>query len=105
MYIIPKVDYTPFQEEALLGQASYRKKIVAFGREVTAVIVYNDMLEKGQLQVICINMEKASAMLLDLQQKLMLRATGEITKGRKPTVASTQKSVDSILNAEYMKRL
>ena len=65
--------------------------------------VHNPELEKGQLQGIRINTDKTRSDLLDLQGRLLKRAKGEITKGKKPTVESVQKAVNKILNhREFM---
>ena len=82
----------------------YRKTVEVFGRKVIGLIVHNPELENGQLQGIRINMEKAKAELMSLQERLMKRARGEIRKGKKPTSASVTTAVGKILGSrEYMK--
>jgi len=44
-----------------------------------------------------------NAKLLALQQKLMRRASGEVTKGKKPTIESVTNAAEKILSTEYMK--
>jgi len=105
LFAIPKTEYSAMDSAKFPGHSSYRTKIQAFGREVTAVIVYNTALEEGQLQGIRINMAKTSKKLLELQQKLLLRSKGEITKGRKPTFESVTKAVSTILRTEYMNEI
>jgi transposase len=89
----------PFQE----GQLAYRSEMEVFGRNLTVVVTYNPELEEGQMQGILINIEKASAKLLALQQRLMRWACGEITRGKRPTAQSVAINVGKILSAEYMK--
>ena len=70
---------------------------------MTAVIVHNPELERGQLQSIRINIEKTRSELLAIQGKLLKRARGEIRRGNKPTRDSVQKTVRRILDhREYM---
>jgi transposase len=102
LFAISKAEYKPLNPELFPGQSSYRMKTKAFGREVTAVIVYNPALFDGQLQGIRHNIEKASKKMMDLQQRLLLRSKGIIKKGRKPTKDSVSKSVKGILKEEYM---
>lgn len=102
LYKIPLSDYTQLTGESLKNQKAYRTEVKVFGRRVTAVIVHNPELEKGQLQGIAINREKATAKLLALQQRLMRRAKGETVKGRKPSIESVKKNVEVILSVEYM---
>ena len=102
LFLVSRDDYVPLNSPALKDQTAYRKEIKAFGRNVTAVIVHNPELEKGQMQGILINKEKTNIKLLELQQRLMRRASGEVTKGKKPTTESVSSSVDKILKTEYM---
>lgn len=103
LYLVEKDAYKPLDQAQFPNQKCYRTKMKAFGREVTALVVYNPKLKTGQLQGIALNIEKAKEKLLALQEKLLLRARGEIKKGRKPTIESIQKNVSTILKAEYMK--
>jgi transposase len=103
LYHINRDEYTPLDFPALKGETAYRKKMDVFGRNVTVVITHNPELERGQMQGILINKEKTNTKLLYLQQQLLRRANGEITKGKKPTLESVISAVEKILKAEYMK--
>jgi transposase len=105
LWAVPKEDYIPLSGDCFAGQSAHRMEVEVFGQRVTAVIVYNPKLEKGQMQGILINREKTSIKLLELQERLMKRARGEITKGKKPTITSVGKLIESILNVEYMKEI
>lgn len=98
-------EYVSLNTESLKEQSAYRTEIEIYGRKVTALIVYNPELEKGQLQGILINREKTEKKLLDLQQKLIHRANRKITRGKRPTTASITKKVETILKVEYMKNI
>ena len=103
LYSIDLSEYTTLFSQSSEGQLAYRREMEVFGENVTVVITYNPELEEGQMQGILINIEKTNAKLLELQQKLMRRASGEITKGKKPTVESVTCAVEKILATEYMK--
>ena len=102
LFAIDRSEYAPLGAPSLQGQLAYRREMEVFGRKSTVVIVYNPDLEKGQMQGILANREKAEARLAELQHKLARRANGEITKGKKPTAQSISAAVEKILNAEYM---
>lgn len=108
LFAVRKSEYSPLEcpgdaDEKYRGLSSYRTEAEVFGRKVTAVIVHNPELERGQLQSIRINIEKTRSELLALQGKLLKRARGEIRRGNKPTRDSVQKTVRRILDhREYM---
>lgn len=64
------------------------------------VITKNPELEEGQMQGILINIEKTCAKLIDLQQRLMRRARGEITRGKRPTKECVTSAVERMLDLE-----
>jgi transposase len=103
LFEVPKSEYIPLDSEKFEGQSAYRMKAEVFGRDMTVLIVHNPDLENGQLQGILINRAKTTEKLLELQQRLMRRASGEIKRGRKPTKESVTKAVETILKKEYMK--
>ncbi len=77
--------------------------VFVFGQNVTAVIVNNPELYMGQMQEISINIDKTKEELLSIQARLMKRARGEITKGKKPMVESVTASAGRVLKKrEYM---
>ena len=105
LYQVPKDQYNFLDSPSLKGQSAYRTQRTVFGRKLTVLMVHNPTLEQGQLQGILINREKVTGKLLELQQKLLKRANGEIKKGKKPTKDSVIKNVETILKAEHMKEL
>lgn len=108
LFAVSKSDYVPLQcpddaDKKYRELTACHMDAEVFGRKVKTVIVYNPELEKGQLQGININIGKTRSELLDLQGRLLKRAKGEITRGRKPTAESVQKAVRKILDSrEYM---
>ena len=102
LYKINLAEYEPLHSPALEGQLAYRTEMDVFGRHMEVVITYNPELGEGQMPGILINIEKACAKLLDLQQRLMRWASGEITRGKRPTKESVSRAVEKILSVEYM---
>lgn len=108
LFAVKKSEYTSLAcpenaKEKLKKLTSYRMEAEVFGRNVTTVIIYNEELEKGQLQGIKINLEKTQNELRDLESRLLKRSKGEITKGKKPTRESVEKAVGKILKQrEFM---
>ncbi len=108
LFNVSKSKYSPLEcpanaPEKYANLFTYHMDTQVFGRNVKTVIVYNPELEKGQIQGININTEKTKSDLLDIQGRLLKRARGEITKGRKPTLESVKKSVEKILKKrEFM---
>lgn len=105
LYKVPKDNYHSLEAPSLKGQCAYRTERNLYGRKLTVLMIHNPELERGQLQGILINQEKVTQKLLELQQKLVKRANGEIKKGKKPTKESVVKAVEAILKAEHMKEL
>jgi transposase len=103
MFAIDRREYKPLISKGLEGQSAYRREMKVYGRNLTVVIVYNPNLEEGQMQGILLNRERTAAKLFDLQKKLVRRANGEITKGKKPTIKSVTRAVEKILIMEYMR--
>ena len=103
LYKIDLCEYEPLLLRSLEGQLAYRTEMDVFGRRLDVVITYNPELEEGQMQGILINIEKTNAKLLELQQRLMRRSSGEITKGKRPTTESVTVAVEKILSVEYMR--
>lgn len=105
LYKVPRDNYYPLETPSLEGQTVYRTQKDVFGRTLTVLIVHNPALEQGQLQGILVNREQITQKLLELQQKLIKRANGEIKKGKKPTKESVTSAVESILKVEHMNKL
>ena len=103
MFAIDRSEYKPLKSNALEGQSACRREMKVYGRNLTVVIVYNPNLEKGQMQGILLNWERTAKKLFDLQKKLVRRANGEITRGKKPTIKNVTRTVEKILNVEYMR--
>lgn len=99
---IPSREFEPVSGNGLENVKVYRTKLSVYGQEMTVLVVRNPALLVGQMQGITKNIEKSTLKLYKLQQSLINRATGRVTKGRKPTIASVQKNIDNILHGEFM---
>lgn len=108
LFAVCKKDYIPLEcpesaSENLKKLTVHRMTVNVFGRDVTAVIVYNPDLEAGQMQGIKLNIDKTKTELLDLQERLLKWARKEIIRGKRPSVESVTKKVTGILKErEYM---
>jgi len=102
LYKIDLSEYEPLRSTSLEGQLAYRTEMDVFGRRVDVVITYNPELEEGQMQGILINIEKVCGKLLELQHRLMRWASGEVTRGKRPTKEGVTRAVEKILAVEYM---
>ena len=100
---VPDSEYTELN--GIKGARSFRRKMEVFDREMTVVTVFNQHLYDGQMQGVRLNIEKTLKQLSELQARLYARHTGEIKKGKKPTVASIDKQVNKILSTEFMKEI
>lgn len=99
---IPKKQFKLVSDHCYEGVTAYRCRRHMYGKEMTVLVVHNPELLAGQMQGIMHNIEKCTLLLSELQRSLIKRATGEVTKGRKPTVSSVKKRVSAILRPEFM---
>jgi transposase len=95
-------EFIPLSGDNFKNAKAFRIKKNVYKRDMTVVVVYNQSLYDGQLQGISNNIEKAIASLNDIQKLLYNRATGLVTKGRTPTIASIEKQVKAILSTEFI---
>jgi transposase len=104
---IPLTSYEPFAETEpeLQGELSYRTTRKVLGDEYQLVITYNPELFAGQLQGIETNIAKCQRELNEIVAGLGRWHSGEITKGKRPTVDGTKKRVQKTLSRQYMKGL
>lgn len=99
---IPKKEYSLVPEYREEKVTAYRRRKTVYGREMTLLIVHNPALLEGQLQGINENIEKCTAELNALKQRLLKRKKGQIRKGKKPTAEAVEKNLQDILSAQYM---
>ncbi|MDR2815792.1 MAG: IS1634 family transposase [Proteiniphilum sp.] len=102
---LPKTEYRALEGERLKGYTAARTKKEIYGAELTVVITYNPELFKAQADGVGDNIAKCAEKLEALRAVLSARASGIVTKGKKPTVESVKKKIAGILSAEHMKTL
>ncbi len=84
---------------------AFRVKKDIYGVPRTIVVTFNQNLYDDQLKTLYNDLEKCQEKLSELNRRLTDRATGLITRGKKPTKASVEKNVKDILKRQYMKQL
>jgi transposase len=102
---IPKAEFIDLAGEQFIGYKAIRGKKNIYDSEYTVVLTYNPELFRTQLVGVTDNIIKCTNKLEELQQSLITRANGTVTKGRKPTFDSVSKKVNNILSAEHMKTI
>jgi len=98
---IPKSEYIPLGG-AFSEATAYRSAKEVYGRGFTVVVTYNPELYRKQMIGIAANIVRCEKDLAALKERLRLRREGAVTKGKKPTVASVEKNISTILSAEHM---
>ncbi|MDR1488046.1 MAG: hypothetical protein LBT62_08675 [Deltaproteobacteria bacterium] len=78
-------------------------EIDVFGKISTGLIFHNPELEAKQIKDMEIDVSNTNEDLSILAAMLDMRASAEIVKGKKPTIAGVKKEVKKILKTEYMK--
>jgi transposase len=105
MTSLPKTEYRALEGDKLKGYTAARAKKDIYGALLTVVITYNPELFKAQTDGVNENTAKCTAKLETLRTALSARASGAVTKGKKPTVESVEKKIAGILSDEHMKTL
>ena len=95
--------FTAAGTPGLEGTKSFRVKKVVADRERVLVVTYNQNLFHAQWLTLQKDMERASAKLAALQQKLQDRAAGLIKGGRAPTVPSVTSQAKTILRRQHLR--
>ena len=89
----------------IAGTKAFRVKKTVYGKERVLVVSYNQNLFNAQWLTLQCDVSKAIDRLSVLQQKLLDRTAGLITKGRPPTMASIEKQCLTILSRQHLKQV
>jgi len=92
-------------EAALEGTKSWRTQQVAYGKERTLVLTYNQNLFDSQWATVQNDLAHALGQLALVQQNLQARAAGRIKGGTAPTVESVKRKCDQILHRQHLRQL
>lgn len=95
--------FTAAATPGLEGTKSFRVQKVVADRERVLVVTYNQNLFNAQWLTLQKDMERASAKLAAVQQKLQDRAAGLIKGGRAPTVQSVTNQGQTILRRQHLR--
>jgi transposase len=102
---VPLRKYQTANEEELEGLKTYRVRKTVFGQERTVLVTHNENLLAGQLQGLGHNLGKCKSELQELQTRLNRWITGQTKQGKKPTLESVNKNIETILRREYMTKV
>ena len=91
--------------EGLPGVSTYRCKKEVFGKTRTIVVTYNEKLFVAQSRTLLREVAKKQRLLGELQAILQRRQSGEVKKGKAPTLEGTRKKVQELLATKDMKDL
>ena len=100
---VPARKFKPLDE--INGVSTYRTTKQVYGTRYTVVVAKNNNLEQTQTATLLREIAKRRNRLREIQWQLRRWQTGLINKGRRPTVAGTQRKVDECLKARHMKEL
>jgi transposase len=92
-------------EDGLPGVSAYRTTRTIFGVERTVLVIYNDNLFVAQSRTLLREIAKRQQRLRELQLQLRRRQTGQVRRGKPPTVESVTKKVHGWLKARHMREL
>ena len=102
---IPFGSFDELNDPELEGCLAYRSTEKVWGDEYEVVVTYNPELYFGQMQGIAHNIAQCQKEFDYLKARLARWQSGEVKKGRKPTIDSVKEQVKKILNRQYMKNL
>jgi len=104
---VPLGKYDSVEGERFEGVIAYRTQKEVFGKQRTIVVTFNDELFDGQVSGLGwqLKIKKKRKELRKLKNRLDRRASGKVTKGKKPTVSSVKRQVERILSWQYLSQL
>ena len=93
---IPNSDFIPLDGD-FNNTTVYRSMKNVYEKDFTVLVTNNPELKKSQMDGVLTNIASCEKALSDLKERLRLRREGIVTKGKKPTVESTEKNISSRL--------
>lgn len=97
--------FVALNDPRLEGVKAWRTKRTMYGRDVTAIVTFNQRFHLAQVQSINNEVNKALSKLEALSAKLTDRREGRLTLGKCPTLDSVKSQVLQILSRQHLKRL
>lgn len=102
---IPRERFRSLAQDGLPGVLAYRTAKRVFGRKRTVVVTYNENLFVAQSRTLLREIGNRQQHFRELVARLEMWRRGEISRGRAPTLAATQKKINDWLNARHMREL
>jgi transposase len=102
---LPVQDFRSLAADGLPGVSVHRTTKVVFGRERVVVVTYNENLFVAQSRTLLREIAKRQHLLSELQARLHRWQTGQVKRGKPPTLAGTRKKVQGWLAAPDLKEL
>ncbi len=102
---IPLEQYEDVTDHSLQGVRTCRFVKEVMGYERTVLITYNEELFLTQSQCILREIRKRTTKLKNLAVNLSRWQSGELKRGKKPTISSVQNNIKDILKGQYMKQV
>jgi transposase len=97
--------WQPSTEPGLESTKSWRLQQVAYGKERTLVVTYNQNLFESQWATVQNDLAQALNQLASLRRNLQDRAAGLIKGGTPPTVESVKRKCEQILHRQHLRQL
>lgn len=101
---IPMRRFHSLEQEGYPGVRVYRTKKQVFGVERTVLVTYNDKLFTAQSKTLLREIGKRQAWLRELEHRLHSHRSGKM-RGKRPTLESVTKKVNTWLEARHMDEL
>lgn len=100
---IPHEDLRPLA--GMPGSQAWTTTTDLWSKTCRVVVVYSESFFTQQLAGVTRNLVKSQNRLAELQRTLRRWQTGQIKRGKRPTVASVRRRSQRILSAQFMKQL
>jgi transposase len=97
--------FRSLEAEGLSGVSTYRCKKEVFGQVRTIVITFNERLFVAQSRTLLREVAKKQRQLAEVQASLQRRRSGEVKKGKAPTLEGTRQKAQTLLASKEMNEL
>lgn len=102
---IPAQRFHSLANDGQVRLRAYRTEMEVFGVRRTVLVTYNENLFISQSQTLLRIIAKCQRQLAQIQEQLRKRRSGEVSRGKAPTVEDVQVKVKACLHARHMKDL
>lgn len=102
---IPLDRFVSLAPAGLPAVSAYRTTKEVFGQRRTVLVTYNENLFVAQAKTLLREIAKRQRSLAEVFARLERRRSGEVRRGRAPTLAGTRNAVNEVLKGRHMKDL